>query len=182
MAESETLRRQAEAGDPVARTEIGSRTSTATGIGVERDEAASAENYRMAAEAGLALGQHNFAVMLQTGRGVEQDELAAVEWFSKAAKQGLPCAQFALATLWEKGFFDSTIGRVVRSDEEALKWYEHAANQGHPPSQKRFKALFATLNFAPGYEPVGGLAVEDMPEEGQSAYDIGAEGSPGGDY
>ena len=182
MAESETLRRQAEAGDPIARTEIGSRTSTATGIGVERDDAASAENYRMAAEAGLALGQHNFAVMLQTGRGVEQDELAAVEWFSKAAKQGLPCAQFALATLWEKGFFDSTIGRVVRSDEEALKWYEHAANQGHPPSQKRFKALFATLNFAPGYEPVGGLAVEDMPEEGQSAYDIGAEGSPGGDY
>ena len=92
------------------------------------------------------------------------------------------CGIVALATLWEKGFFDATIGRVVRSDEEALKWYEHAANQGHPPSQKRFKALFATLNFAPGYEPAGGLAVEDIPDEGPDPYDVGAEGGSVNDY
>ena len=37
--------------------------------------------------------------------------------------------------------------------------YELAANQGHPPSQQRFKKLYATLYFAPGREPA---IVEDQ--------------------
>ena len=74
----EALRRQAESGDPIALCELGSRKSSGVGIGVQRDDVSAADNYRQAAEAGLAVAQHNLAVLLQVVRRARGRGLVAV--------------------------------------------------------------------------------------------------------
>lgn len=44
--------------------------------------------FRKAADAGLALAQHNLGVFYAEGRGVPRNDAEAVVWYRKAAEQG----------------------------------------------------------------------------------------------
>lgn len=107
------------------------------GLGVEQDDAASAEWFRQAAEQGYAPAQFNLGNAYKHGRGVRQDDLAAAVWWRRAAERGVAPAQFNLATLF---YF----GRGVPRDEaKALEWYRRAAENGHPEARRTLQVLAA---------------------------------------
>jgi hypothetical protein len=80
--------------------------------------------YASAAQAGLAAGQHNLAVMYQEGLGVAIDYAAALKWYRKAAEQGAPPSQVNLGLMLYHG------QGVAADQAEALKWIERGASQG----------------------------------------------------
>ena len=55
-----------------------------TGEGVEKDIAAGARYYGLAAEAGHVHAMHNWGVMLLQGLGVEKDEAIGMTFIEKA--------------------------------------------------------------------------------------------------
>ncbi len=56
------------------------------GLGGERDYAAAARWYRMAAEQGDARARTYLGVMYSEGLGVPRDDVAAQHWFEKATE------------------------------------------------------------------------------------------------
>jgi TPR repeat protein len=129
------------------------------------------EAYRDAANAGLAAGQHNLAVLYQEGRGVAVDLAEALTWFRKAAEQGAPPSQtnlglmyyhgqgvapdYAQAISWIRRAADQgsapaeyALGTiydsgkgVARDESEALRWFERAAQKGHPDAAAAWRRL-----------------------------------------
>ena len=61
----------------------------ADGRGVLKDEAEAVRWYRLAAEQGYAIAQHNLGVMYDKGEGVLKDDAEAVRWYRLAAEQGV---------------------------------------------------------------------------------------------
>src|SRR5260370_31702230 len=56
------------------------------GLGdVSKDDCEAARLFKLAADQGNALAQHNLGFMYQNGRGVPQDNAAAIGWYRKAA-------------------------------------------------------------------------------------------------
>ena len=103
---------------------------------VPRDDGEAVRWYRRAAEQGLALAQHNLAVMYRDGRGVSQDFDEALRWFRQAAEQENPNAQTGLGAMYQQG------RDVRRSNEEAVRWYRRAADQGHAPGQTNLGYMY----------------------------------------
>ena len=58
------------------------------GEGVPEDDAEAARWYRLAADQGAAIAQHNLGVMYYNGEGVPQDNVTAHMWFNIAGANG----------------------------------------------------------------------------------------------
>ena len=60
----------------------------ANGGGVPENDAEAVRWFRLAAEQGHALGQHNLGLMYANGEGVPQNNVRAYVWWSVGAAQG----------------------------------------------------------------------------------------------
>ena len=115
---AETIK-AADGGDAQAQYDIGFLYSKGIEGGIEKDEVKAAKYYRMAAEQGFMLAQHNLGCCYATGRGVERNYAEAQKWFVKAAEQGDPSAQFNAGT-----FFYREIGEGAEKDErKGVEWF-----------------------------------------------------------
>ena len=85
--------------------------------------------FRVAAEAGNAEGQLQFAKCYAQGNGVAKDYTEAAKWVRKAVEQGYAEAQYNLAICYVNG------QGVEQSYSEAVKWYRKAADQGNAKAQ-----------------------------------------------
>jgi hypothetical protein len=95
------LREQAEQGDAVAQTELGSRYYS--GRGVPEDDAEATRWIRMAAEQGHAPAQYDLGLLYFRSRGVRGDDTAAAAWYRRAAEQGYAPAQGGLGYMLAYG-------------------------------------------------------------------------------
>ena len=95
------LREQAEQGDAVAQTELGSRYYA--GRGVPQDDAEATRWIRMAAEQGHAPAQYDLGLLYFRSRGVRGDDTAAAAWYRRAAEQGYAPAQGGLGYMLAYG-------------------------------------------------------------------------------
>jgi len=136
-ARSEALWDEAERGNPSAQYELGRRLET--GIGGERDEAAAAEWYTLAAEGGSVAAQLYLADLIAAGRlGLERDEDAVSRWLLMAAVRDNLDAQMRMSKRYRNG-----IGTPVdRAKSQA--WLMRAARLGHPEALTRTAKLFLT--------------------------------------
>lgn len=121
------LRRQAEAGDAKAQSDLAGYYFT--GDGVARDYAVAAKWFRKAAEQGLAEAQYMFGWMCGTGIGIPKDSAEAVKWYRKAADMGHADAQYCLGVCYNNG------DGVPQDATEAVRWYRKAAEQGKAEAQ-----------------------------------------------
>jgi TPR repeat protein len=164
------LRRNADAGDPVAQT--GLATVYLAGLGgVAKDDAEAARLTRLAAEQGFPPAEYDLALLYFTGRGVPKDIGESAKWLEKAANSGIAPAQNNLGLLYavgqgvpkdlkssaawfrkaaDQGFAEAqnnlgvlyANGEGVKKDpKEAKKWFEKAAAQGHPGAQRNIEML-----------------------------------------
>ena len=95
------LREQAEQGDAVAQTELGSRYYS--GRGISQDDAEAARWIRMAAEQGHAPAQYDLGLLYFRSRGVRGDDTEAATWYRRAAEQGYAPAQGGLGYMFAYG-------------------------------------------------------------------------------
>lgn len=97
--------------------------------GVSADERGdyveAAKWYRMVAEQGNAIAQHNLGVMYSKGEGVPENDAEGVKWYRRAAEQGYAYAQLALGTMYAKG------EGVPEDYVQAYKWWNLSAAQGN---------------------------------------------------
>ena len=129
------LREAADAGDPKAMFEIGSRY--AEGRGVKVDMAKAALWYTQAAKAGLAPAEYRIGNLYEKGTGVDRDIAKAKDWYTKAAEQGNASAMHNLAVLYAMGADGTT------DEKLAAKWFTKAAELGVKDSQYNLGILAA---------------------------------------
>jgi localization factor PodJL len=129
------LREAAEAGDPKAMFEIGSRY--ADGRGTKQDMKAAAKWYEKAAELGLAPAQYRIGNFNEKGIGVERDIAKAKTWYQMAAEQGNASAMHNLAVLFAMG------ADGAADNASAARWFEKAAELGVKDSQFNLGILSA---------------------------------------
>jgi TPR repeat protein len=116
----DTIRRSAEAGNPLSQVQLGNAFSS--GDGVSKDDVEAAKWYRKAADQGYSLGQESLGACYYDGSGVGKDLAEAAKWFQKAADQGEAGAQWGLGKCYANGPNKDVV--------EAAKWYRKAADQG----------------------------------------------------
>lgn len=129
------LREAAEAGDPKAIFEVGSRY--AEGRGLKSDMKAAAKWYEKAADLGLAPAQYRIGNFYEKGIGVERDIARAKTWYQMAAEQGNASAMHNLAVLFAMGA-DGTA-----DNDSAGRWFQQAAELGVKDSQFNLGILSA---------------------------------------
>lgn len=124
------------------------------GLGVEANRVEAIKWYRLAAEQGHPVAQHNLGELYY-----EQEQFGkAATWYRKAAEQNFPFALDALGDMYLRG-----IG-VPQDDREAAKLYSKAAGLGF---------LFAQHNLAEMY--VEGRGVDRDFNEAVRLYHLAAE-------
>ncbi|MGI6850887.1 peptidoglycan-binding protein [Mesorhizobium sp. 1B3] len=129
------LREAADAGNPKAMFEIGSRY--AEGRGVKDDMAAAAKWYERAAELGFAPAQYRIGNFYEKGLGVTRDIAKAKTWYQLAAAQGNASAMHNLAVLFAMG------ADGVADNDSAARWFIEAAELGVKDSQFNLGILAA---------------------------------------
>ena len=129
------LREAADAGDPKAMFEIGSRY--AEGRGVKLDMTAAAKWYERAADVGFAPAQYRIGNFHEKGTGVARDIGKAKTWYQLAAEQGNASAMHNLAVLYAMGA-DGT-----PDNDSAARWFIKAAELGVKDSQFNLGILSA---------------------------------------
>ncbi len=129
------LREAAEAGDPKAIFEVGSRY--AEGRGVKSDMKAAAKWYEKAADLGLAPAQYRIGNFYEKGIGVERDIAKAKTWYQMAAEQGNASAMHNLAVLFAMG------ADGAADNDSAGRWFQKAAELGVKDSQFNLGILSA---------------------------------------
>ncbi|MGN6471147.1 MAG: peptidoglycan-binding protein [Rhizobiaceae bacterium] len=129
------LREAAEAGDPKALFEIGSRY--AEGKGVTADLKTAAKWYEEAAGLGFAPAEYRIGNFYEKGIGVDRDIAKAEDWYRKAAAQGNAAAMHNLGVLYAMG----ANGPV--DNDAAVRWFEKAAELGVKDSQFNLGILAA---------------------------------------
>lgn len=93
---------------------------------LQKDYAAAAKWYGMAAKQGNARAQNNMGRLYTVGHGVNKDDKEAAAWFRKAAEQGFAKAQNNLSVMY-------STGRGVPKDPvEASNWCKKAAENSDP--------------------------------------------------
>jgi TPR repeat protein len=103
------------------------------------------DDFRAAADAGMADAQYFVGLMHAEGEGTARSYAEAAKWYEKAAAQDQPDALFALAKLYVIG------GGVERDPAKAIALYERA-EKAYPPGEKRAAveeqrvALLAVMN------------------------------------
>ena len=105
------------------------------GNGVPEDKTEAVKLYRLAAESGLAVAQHNIGHCLQYGEGTDVDKKEAVKWYQLAAQQGFAKAQCKLGSCLKNGT------GIEKDYKEAVKWYRRAADQGHAEGQFKLGSM-----------------------------------------
>jgi len=110
------------------------------GDGVEQDFVEAANWYKMAAEKGHAIAQHNLAIMYEKGQGVPQDFEEAAKWYRMAADQGKAGSQNNLGILYESGH------GVPQDNMIALDLYREAAKCGDETVLSNLKRFEAKMN------------------------------------
>lgn len=88
---------EAESGNANAQYRLGK--AYRDGAGGERDLAAAAKYFRLAAEQGYAKAQRHLGTCYAKGNGVEKDRTAGLMWLTLAADQGLATAEISLNEL-----------------------------------------------------------------------------------
>ena len=126
-------RKAAEQGDINAEFKLGAMYATLyeAGKGVVRDYGESikwyhkaVDQYRKAADQGVAVAQCSLGQIYRQGEIVPQDYSEAAKWYRKAADQGEVNAQENLGVQYSKG------EGVPQNDIEAYIWFSLAAAQG----------------------------------------------------
>ena len=106
------------------------------GLGLHRDYAKAAENYRAAALQGDSIAQNNLGYLYYTGHGVHKDSRASFKWYRAAAEHGDPTGESNLGYLYYHG-------QGTRRDyAEAAKWFRAAAEQGDYRSERVLGYLY----------------------------------------
>ena len=129
------LREAADAGDPKALFEVGSRY--AEGRGMKSDMKTAAKWYEKAAELGFAPAQYRIGNFYEKGLGIDRDIAKAKTWYQMAAEQGNASAMHNLAVLFAMGA-DGTA-----DNESAARWFLNAAELGVKDSQFNLGILAA---------------------------------------
>ena len=129
------LREAAEAGDPKALFEVGSRY--AEGRGTKADMKAAAKWYEKSAELGLAPAQYRIGNFYEKGLGVDRDIAKAKTWYQMAAEQGNASAMHNLAVLFAMG------ADGAADNDSAARWFQKAAELGVKDSQFNLGILAA---------------------------------------
>ena len=101
------------------------------GQGAPIDIARAMAAYKVGAEGGLALCQHEVGFMYGEGRGVAVDHQQARAWFDVAAAQDYPDAVGQLGTMYKLG------KGVTRSYRRARELYQRAIELGHSKTAGR---------------------------------------------
>ncbi|MDB5569203.1 MAG: peptidoglycan-binding protein, partial [Hyphomicrobiales bacterium] len=129
------LRAAANAGDPAAQYELGSRY--AEGRGVARDPALAAAWFEKAAKQDFAPAQYRFGALLEKAVGPAKDLDKARQWYQRAAERGNVRAMHNLAVL----LADGANGKPDYS--AAAEWFKQAAEFGVRDSQYNLAILNA---------------------------------------
>lgn len=129
------LREAADAGDPKAMFEIGSRYTE--GRGVKSDMTEAIKWYEKSAELGFAPAQYRIGNIYEKGLGVPRDVAEAKSWYQLAAEQGNASAMHNLAVLFAMG------ADGVADNESAARWFVAAAELGVKDSQFNLGILAA---------------------------------------
>ena len=148
------------------------------GLGVDKDEAKAAEQYKLGADAGQASSLYRLALMNEEGRGVkEKNEAEALNLLYTAARGGLPAAQLALGERYRAGK-----SGLQQDPVAAQAWFERAAQAGDVNAQlqlgnmyergetgaQNFKAASELyLEAAKKNSPVAMFQLADMMEKGR---------------
>ena len=123
MPETKTINiadtlKAADRGDAQAQYDMGFLYSKGIEGRIEKDDVKSAKYYRMAAEQGFMLAQHNIGCCYATGQGVAKDYAEAQKWFVLAAEQGDMEAQFNAGL-----FYYREMGMGAERDErKGVRW------------------------------------------------------------
>jgi len=190
--DSEFLRQEAFAGNPIAQKALG--LCYVFGEGVEKNDSEARKWFERSAEQGYANAQSNLGYMYYQGRGGKQDYTEAAKYFKLAAEQNHAIAQRFLGEMYSEGlgvehdsaqafswykmaaeqndseaqfrvggfYFNGTI--VEQDYNKALYWYEKSAQQGHSASQ-----------FVSGVIYHEGLAGEKDVDKALKYYKLAAE-------
>ena len=133
---AEGVRRAADAGLPTAIYLLAVLTEHE--LGLQRDLAAAARLYRVAAEKGLPAAQFRLGLGLIEGGLNERDPETGEAWLRRAALAGNVEAAFLLGDRYARN------GR--RDFVEAANWYRRAAECGHQSAARALASLYLTGN------------------------------------
>lgn len=134
-----TTEEKADQGDATAQTELGLKALMAKTPNYTN----AFRWFRLAAEQGNLLSQHNLGGLYFRGNGVPQDYKEAMKWYEKAAEAGFAPSQSFL------GWMFATGKGVEENPKDALKWYLRAAEQGDKEAQYSLGLLY--LEGEPDY-------------------------------
>jgi localization factor PodJL len=152
------LRTAAEAGDPAAAFELGSRYLEGRGVAVSAAEAA--KWYQRAADAGIAPAQYRLGSLYEKGSGVLRDFERARRLYERAAETGNGKAMHNLAVMFAQGQASE------RPDyRTAAQWFRKAAEHGVTDSQYNLGILYAR-----------GLGVDQSLAESYKWFSLAATG------
>jgi localization factor PodJL len=136
LAIPEPLRAAADAGDPVAAYEMGTRHLEGRGVATSATEAA--KWYQRAADAGIPPAQYRLGSLYEKGTGVLRDFERARRLYERAAEAGNGKAMHNLAVMFAQGQASE------RPDyRTAAQWFRKAAEHGVSDSQYNLGILYA---------------------------------------
>ncbi|MBY0363867.1 MAG: hypothetical protein K2X45_18320 [Phreatobacter sp.] len=130
------LKAAADAGDPLAAHEMGTRHLEGRGVAVSAAEAA--RWYQRAADAGIVPAQYRLGSLYEKGTGVLRDFERARRLYERAGEAGNAKAMHNLAVMFAQG------QATPRPDYKiAAQWFRRAAEHGVTDSQYNLGILYA---------------------------------------
>ncbi len=130
------LKAAADAGDPIAAFELGTRYLEGRGVTVSAPEAA--KWYQRAADAGVVPAQYRLGSLYEKGTGVLRDFERARRLYERAGEAGNAKAMHNLAVMYAQGQV------TQRPDYRmAATWFRRAAEHGVADSQYNLGILYA---------------------------------------
>ena len=141
MASDNGLRESAEEGNALDQYLLGMLYER------RQDFAEAAKWYRMAAEQGLAAGQHSLGRMYADGLGVPQNDAEAVKWIRRAAVQ--QTSVHHVDALYDLGRMYANGRGVPEDDVQASLLYLMAAEEGHVFAQFALSDMYANGEGVP---------------------------------
>ena len=133
-AKTETLQKQAEAGDAEAQFQLGRLYFR--GEGVAKSEASALDWISKSAEQGNNDAIASIGFIYSQGAGVPKDEKKAVEWFRRGAEAGSATCKLNLGLLLRQG------KTIQLSNDESLRLMQEAADAGLPEAQSYLGQLY----------------------------------------
>ncbi len=152
------LKAAADAGDPIAAFELGTRYLEGRGVAVSASEAA--KWYQRAADAGVVPAQYRLGSLYEKGTGVLRDFERARRLYERSGEAGNAKAMHNLAVMYAQGQI------TQRPDyRAAATWFRRAAEHGVADSQYNLGILYAR-----------GLGVEQSLAESYKWFALAAAG------